>query len=571
MKANNDRSIGDWLHAVKKGALRLPRFQREYVWKPTNTEKLLETIIIKRNIPIGVLLVLETGSASSHRTFKTKNIDGVPDNGKETCREFLLDGQQRLTALWKSLHDKDKNCRYYVKFCPSSYKLELIVKLKKDVQANQTLSTNPGKEFKRKLFPVRLLNPLEDSSVVEEWVINASSDGRAISKVRKMIMDARDNFSQDNGLTLPCFKLSHSTKADMAIDIYRRMNTNSIQLSDYFLAISYMESDGGDSLYDLETKVKSSTGVQDLETDRVGELILKIFCLIKMKKPSGSAYKTLPYEELNTEAQGIIDGIKWTVKKLENLKIWNKTQLPTVVPLRVLPALYVVCNGIRDTDRNNKIINRYLWHAFLTDRYSRQANQRLKEDFDDLREYIDGKKQEDDMEIFNFQPAFGSIAEVGWPQANAKSIMARGILLVCCIGGAKTLKEGVTLGVDDVKERERHHIFPKACGVEYEKLNTALNCMLIPMGENREFSDSLPGDYIQGLIDEVANSGDTLSQLEVVDRLETHCVGRKIAGNLLKIKTGSGMNLESAFDDFIKKRVDVVTDRIKKLTRDGEL
>ena len=570
------RTIGSWLTAIQDGILRLPRFQREYVWKTAHVEKLLETLIIRGNIPIGVFLILETVSDTKYQIFKTRNIDGIPDNGEENCREFLLDGQQRLTALWKSLNDNEEDDYiYYVKF--DDYKPKSIVKKKREAKATERFSKNSRMQFKNSCFPVSLLNPLEKSSIVEKWIKKLTCDKSTKNQVKKMIEDARSILSKRSGLSIPYFKLGNDIDAVTAIDIYERLNTNSSKLSDFHLAVAKMESESKKSLrdlkslYDLASELDDSTEVGRIETDAIGELILKIFCLIDGKIPSGAAYKDLPYNDLQAISPNIIEGVKWTIKKLAHLGIWDARQLPTVVPLRVLPALHVVCSPIKETDKNKRVINRYLWHAFLTDRYSVQANQKLKEDFDDLVDCIKGTKRERSVGIFGHPPDGNNIKEVGWPQTSAKSIMARGILLVCCSGGAKDLKDGVDLDDTNIIDRERHHIFPKSCNIEDQKLNTTLNCMLIPRSENRSISNDLPGDYIQNLIDEVASSGEVLEQIEVIRRLDTHCIEEQTAKELMKVKSGSHIDLESEFDAFIDERAAIVVDKIQRLARSGKV
>ena len=571
-KIIHERTIGSWLNAIQAGTLRLPRFQREYVWKPTNAVKLLETLIIKGHIPIGVFLVLETDSAN--QMFITRTIAGVSGDREETCREYLLDGQQRLTALLTSLNDADCDFRYYVEFC--EYKPKFVIKLNKAGKTNNNLSQNPKKEFGRNLFPVRLLNPLEESSVVDKWTKQISPDVRIQEKAKEMILKSRNIFSkkrgESGGFRIPYFKLGRDIDRATAIDIYIQMNSNSIKLTDYYLAIANMEDRDEKSLYDVEKILNASTDIKEFETEAVGELILKVYCLLKGIIPSGGAYQKLPYGELENETQNIVDGVKWSIRTLQRLNIYDKRLLPTVVPLRVLPALYVKCNGIDETDKNITIINKYLWHSFLTDRYSVQANQKLKEDFDDLVAYIDPTKDEREFRIFESSSKVEMIDEVGWPQATAKSIIPRGILLVCCYDGAKNLKDGVNLGESNVGDRERHHVFPRTCGIDRKKLNIALNCMFIPKNENREISNKLPGDYIQALIQEVADSGETLSETQVVNCLRTHCIDQSVARDLLNVKQGKeDMILADEFNKFIKERVRAVTKRIDKLMDDGEL
>ena len=98
-----NKTIEDWLDDIKKGVVRLPRFQRKESWNYRHVENFLNTVIF-HDRPIGVLLTLEVDP--NNQPFKTRPLEGTDDNG-EKCRIHLLDGQQRLTALWKALFAND--------------------------------------------------------------------------------------------------------------------------------------------------------------------------------------------------------------------------------------------------------------------------------------------------------------------------------------------------------------------------------------------------------------------------------------------------------------------------------
>ena len=98
MEARN-RKTKDWLSRVRTRQIALPRFQREEAWGPNLVADVLTNVV--RDLPIGSTLVLEVGD---RLPFVSREIVGAPKEG-EKVSELLLDGQQRLTALWRSLND----------------------------------------------------------------------------------------------------------------------------------------------------------------------------------------------------------------------------------------------------------------------------------------------------------------------------------------------------------------------------------------------------------------------------------------------------------------------------------
>lgn len=84
---------------VKNGEIKLPKFQRPFVWKSPDMLMLLDSIY--KGYPIGSLLLWN----SSQRLKSERNIAGLTVDDDYTLypTNYLLDGQQRLTTLCGAL------------------------------------------------------------------------------------------------------------------------------------------------------------------------------------------------------------------------------------------------------------------------------------------------------------------------------------------------------------------------------------------------------------------------------------------------------------------------------------
>lgn len=79
---------------VARGQLRIPRFQRKFVWRREQMRDLLDSI--RRRYPIGSLLVWDTdGGYSSSEWVGPLRVPAPPSAGAT----YVLDGQQRLSTL----------------------------------------------------------------------------------------------------------------------------------------------------------------------------------------------------------------------------------------------------------------------------------------------------------------------------------------------------------------------------------------------------------------------------------------------------------------------------------------
>jgi len=96
----HDRFLPEWFNRIRSRQITLPRFQRFTAWGQGEVSGLLTTVL--RGLPSGATLILEVGDEEK---FKSRTMVDAPESG-EKVTEQLLDGQQRLTALWRSLHDK---------------------------------------------------------------------------------------------------------------------------------------------------------------------------------------------------------------------------------------------------------------------------------------------------------------------------------------------------------------------------------------------------------------------------------------------------------------------------------
>ena len=98
MEARN-RKVEDWYGKIQRGEIKLPRFQRWEAWDWKRISSLINTI--SHDLPLGITLVLDVGEKE---LFVSRFLSTAPETGTRVF-EHLLDGQQRLTALWRVLHN----------------------------------------------------------------------------------------------------------------------------------------------------------------------------------------------------------------------------------------------------------------------------------------------------------------------------------------------------------------------------------------------------------------------------------------------------------------------------------
>lgn len=95
--------LGKLIERIVAGKIRVPRFQRAFVWKQADLHALLESIL--RGFPIGSILVWDT----EENIASTEHIGPVPITSAPAASVgYVLDGQQRVSTLAGTLRLTDE-------------------------------------------------------------------------------------------------------------------------------------------------------------------------------------------------------------------------------------------------------------------------------------------------------------------------------------------------------------------------------------------------------------------------------------------------------------------------------
>ena len=293
MEARN-RNLKDWYGKIQRGEIKLPRFQRFEAWDRYRICSLVETVI--HNLPLGITLVLEVDV--NNEKFISRFLQTAPTYGDRVL-EHLLDGQQRLTALWRVFHNNYDWETYFIylqefdNYDGDEEREDMTVffrgrYVKQGNSEKYPLwCNNPALCLKRGFIPTHLLKPDDIQEEIDEWINQATADLRPegdIEKLEKFLENKKSVSDKIKDLravianyNLPYLSLPAQTAKDVALNVFINMNTNSKPLSTYDIIVAEVESIMEKSLHDL---------VEELDD----------------KYPSISKYSELPNVILNTSA-----------------------------------------------------------------------------------------------------------------------------------------------------------------------------------------------------------------------------------------------------------------------------
>jgi hypothetical protein len=517
MEARN-RHLPEWFNRIRTGQIRLPRFQRFEAWGHNEISSLIEAVV--SGLPAGSTLVLELGS---EEPFVSREVVGAP-LPTERPTEHLLDGQQRLTALWRSFHDDYDNRLYLLSFEPDEdHDGDIVPRIHSQARwirngkRYPVWVDDPIQLWKRGFVPLRLLKPGEVHSEIGAWCDAATAnDVEESRKLERQIGALRESISAYN---IPFLALPSDTPKDVALNVFVKLNTTSVRLTAYDIIVAQLEAATGQSLHDLIGEIHTVVPVIDQYMD-VEDLVLDVAALRDDRPPTQASYFMLDLDRLVQDWASIAAGIKWAISLLEDESVLDGKRLPTTAVVPILAALHEHVPEDSDEHGNaRRLLRSSVWRSFLTSA-TRQ--------FQDLRGLRATLRGEDapaapifDEELFPL-PTVEVLKRAGWPAT--KEILARGILAVSLRAGGRDIADDTPPSRDHLSRREYHHLFPNALLVNQGRVPEpeafrALNCALITWKTNRKISAKEPVRYLRDRVDQ-----SDLGEEETVRRLRSHLV-----------------------------------------------
>ena len=93
------QSFSTLMHQIENGTIKIPQFQREFVWTRLNSAKLLDSLL--KGFPIGTFIFWKT--REELRSVRNRGGVELPPTPPGDYVHYVLDGQQRLTSLFATI------------------------------------------------------------------------------------------------------------------------------------------------------------------------------------------------------------------------------------------------------------------------------------------------------------------------------------------------------------------------------------------------------------------------------------------------------------------------------------
>jgi len=507
---------------IIEGNIKIPPFQREFVWKQEQVIELLDSII--KDYPIGSILLWETKDDLPSK----RNIGGfdLPNPTEDYPINYVLDGQQRVTSIFGV-------------FCYDLENVEnedydsSIFNIVYDVTEDVFISTSDINDTHINL-PLRLIF---DNFNFNKFIQEKALDEPQTNKVVE-VQSLFQNYE------LPLVTIKKRDKTEVGI-IFERVNNTGTPLStlDLMIAWTWIE--------DFHLKEKFEDIFETLEDKNFGSVKNKVV-LQCISAIINQTTKTKSILELNP--QDVRDNMELLKSSLEKAIDFLSTQfncasydfLPRVQQIVPLTYLYSKTNAL-SIDQSN-CLKIWFWRTSFSTRYSASTDQKMDDDV----EFINLLLAKDYSGIDKYQTNI-NLTQLENLKFSKSNSFVRAFLLLLAQQKPFDLANGNIVDVGNAlsqyNRKQYHHIFPRAflknLNFTNDQINRAVNFCILPATSNRLISDKNPSDYFVNII----------PQANLITILNS---------NLAPIDITIYNNDD--YDTFYKERAKIVFDKIKELS-----
>jgi len=481
-------SIPDILARVNSGQIRIPKFQRGFVWEPDRVAYLMDSIY--KGYPIGSLLLWRTGEKLKDE----RNLGPfeLPDPEANFPIDYVLDGQQRITSIFGVFQ--------------STLKTDDTIDWL-NIYYDRTAQENPQDTQFVALEEANVDNdrhiPLDTFFNTAKYapLFKALPDdvGLQIERVREKFQTAQ----------IPYESTETKDKSTVAI-IFERVNRQGVELDTFQLLTAWTWSEDfelQEQFEQLAVEVKPF-GFGDIGEDT--NLLLRCCSAILAGDASPEALMNINGEEFRQRFDVITNGIKFAIDFLKaNLKIEKVSNLPfstLIVPLTVYFAVAGTAEPVISDNHRQRIIQ-WFWRSAFTRRYSSGVLRNLKTDIEEMSKLRAG--QESTIGTFNspVDAEFFLKTTFGIGNVNSKTF-----ILLLAQGNPLTFVSGQPVDLADklkaANRAEFHHLMPRKflrdSGQTDRKDSLLANFAFITRAENRDLGGRAPSEYKGKMKGEIA-------------------------------------------------------------------
>jgi hypothetical protein len=562
--------LEDMLDDIEKANMQLPDLQRSWIWNDARIISLLESV--SRGFPIGAILTLK----SDGPRFLCRPIEGVKAKNDKP-ETILLDGQQRLTSLYRTLFSLDvvetkddkgkKILRYYYADLEKIYKqaetgnfddcfLSVNENHKKMGQLREVVLDLSSREleWQQAMLP---LNIIFDLTAFDDWK-DGFCDTRPDGK--ELINKARDTALKNiRKYFIPVIELGADTGNEAVCTIFEKVNMGGVPLTVFELLVATYAGGGFRLVNDWEvqrTKITADSQQLLKDIDRVSYLTA-VLVTSQLRAGQRVTCKRGDLLSMNKDdylatRESVTIGFIRAAKLLYREGIFLARDIAYQTQIPALAAVYsVLSEQDANLDPINMKLARWLWCGIFGEQWASGVDSRTARDVLHILAWLRGGDEPESVkEALLTEDRLLHLS-------SRRSAAYKGISALIYRSGALDFRSGFPISTQMIFDNniDIHHIFPKAAcdklkiGSDDLRRECIINKTPIDAFTNRSIGGYLPSQYLQNL---ETNPRHLIPHDRLDQILQSHNID---------VKAVRGDN----FDDFFNKRKEYFISLIESL------
>lgn len=529
-----DYTIGKLMDDIEIGDIALPDIQRPFVWykKISKVRDLFDSIY--RGYPIGYLLFWENANRSDY-----KNI-GFDEKKRKIPRFLIIDGQQRLTALFAVMKNQE--------VLTPDYESKTIKIAFRPIDALFKVGDAATDRDPEYIPDLSALWSGEGDYVIISNFISALKEKREITKEEEKIISSNiQSLININKYPLTALEIAPNLEEEIVSDIFVRINSQGVSLTQADFILTLLSVYWEEGRKEIEQFCIDSRKIPEKETrfssfnylikpdpdDMLRVLVGLTFHRAKMKdvysiirgrdmetEEFSEDLRTQQFDKLKLNLPTILDNTNWQsfLKILIGGGYKDEELISSKSAVLYSYILYLIGKQNFNTQNHElqRIIGRWFVMSSLTGRYSSSPETAFEKDLNRIKEFspdgfISGLEKIIDENLTN---DFWNITLVGQMEtSSARSPEANAFYAALNKLGSPVLFSRKLVGdlydpsLKIKKKRlEKHHIFPRNYLIskygfdknkDKAKINQIANLTFIEFEDNIEISDDKPSEYIE--------------------------------------------------------------------------
>jgi len=461
------------LSRISEGDIKIPAFQRGFVWSQSQIAELLDSLY--RNLPVGSILLWNTNDQLK----SSRDIGGLllPDREPEYPINYVLDGQQRLSTI-------------YAAFCTERQFEQLDGAYAIDPSLFDLSFVFSSEEF---------LPTTSVDSQMESIPLSCLFDTEAFFSVLERLSPdsqraAKNLYSRFNNYEIPVVTISKRSKDEVGV-IFERINNTGTVLTTLDLLVAWTWSE------DFHLQESLNNLSETLESKGFGELPDKIIlqCLAGILRESTRTKTILDLSaaEVQESFGDVSDAIARAVDFLAtDIGVQSLDFLPHLQQLVGLSFFYSNANTANAGQLS--VLRRWFWRTAFSRRYSAQTDDKMDADIQFMTRLLDGDYNGIGDYAVTIEPSM-----LRRQKFSKRNPYTRALLLLLARKQPLDLTSGARVDVGEAlsayNRKEYHHIFPRAYlkeqSIPSDQISSLCNFCILPAASNKKISKRSPSEY----------------------------------------------------------------------------